>query len=154
MAKLGIDLSDVKVQSGSSEFKIVPTGIYDVVVGSANIGTTKSGSSLILGYKILNGEFEGYLIKDFLNIVNPSSEAVRISKERIATIAWATNASLINGKLEDTDDLVEKIAFQVAVEQVDDGEYKNMKIKAIICKRDLSAPVAEETKKKASPWLK
>lgn len=156
MAKLNLSLADVKVNTGnSSGFSIVPTGTYNVVVGSAEVKDTKNGSALIVGYAIVDGEHEGKLIKDFLNIVNQSAEAQRISHERLATIAWATNAPLKNGSLEDSDDLLGKAPFSVAVEQVDDGEYKNMKVKAVLCTRDLSVKV-EEKKPVASakPWQK
>ncbi len=155
MAKLNLSLNDVKIQTGStSQFSIVPTGKYTVVVGSADVGSTKNGSSLIVGYAIVEGEHEGKLIKDFLNIVNTSAEAQRISLERLATIAWCTNAPMVKGVLADTDDLIGKEAFEVLVEQVDDGEYKNMKIKAVICTRNLEE-VKEEPKKAVSnkPWL-
>lgn len=156
MAKLGLSLGDVKVSTGSSSgYSIVPTGKYTVVVGSAEIKETKNGSALILGYLITDGEHEGKQLKDFLNVVNPSADTVRISTERLATVAWATNASLKKGVLEDTDDLLNQVPFDVSVEQVDDGEYKNMKIKAVLCTRDLEevkeAPVA---KKAAAPWKK
>jgi hypothetical protein len=157
MAKLNLSLADVKVNTGSGNgFSIVPTGKYEVVVGSADVGDTKNGKSLIVGYAIVSGEHEGKLVKDFLNIVNPSAEAQRISHERLATIAWATNAPLKNGSLEDSDDLLGKDKFEILVEQVDDGEYKNMKIKAVICTRDLSAPVVpvKPAAKMNQPWKK
>lgn len=159
MAKLGLNLSEVKINTGSqSGFSIVPSGTYKVVVGSAEVGSTKNGSSLIIGYAIAEGEHEGKLIKDFLNIENPSVEAVRISMERLATITWATNAPTKKGVLEDTDDLVGKEVFEIVADQVVDGEYTNMKIKAVICTRDLEeAKEVKEVKtttKKAQPWNK
>ena len=156
MAKLNLSLNDVKIQTGSGNgFSIVPTGKYTVVVGSAEVGSTKLGSSLILGYQIIEGEHEGKLVKDFLNVVNPSVEAVRISTERLATVAWATDAPLKKGVLEDTDDLLLKTPFEISIEQVDDGKYKNMKIKAVICTRDLEEVKEEKAPaKKAQPWKK
>lgn len=156
MAKLNLSLTDVKIQTGgSSDYSIVPTGKYNVVVGKTEIKDTKNGSALIIGYEVIDGEHKGSLIKDFLNVSNPSQEAVRISNERIATVAWSTNAPLKNGVLEDSDDLVGKEPFTIAVEQVDDGEYKNMKIKAVLCTRDLTAaPKAVESKKTSKPWEK
>jgi hypothetical protein len=157
MAKLNLSLGDVKPTTGAtgSSFAIVPTGKYSVVVGSAEVGTTKSGSSLIMGYKIVDGEHEGKLIKDFLNIVNPSEVAQRISMERLATIAWATNAPMKGGVLADTDDLLNNEVFEIVVEQVNGGEYKNMKIKAVLCTRSLEVVKAEPVvKKAAAPWKK
>jgi len=155
MARLGLSLSDVKVQTGNtSGFSIVPTGVYTVCVGSSEVKDTKNGSALILGYKILEGEHEGKLIKDFLNIVNPSAEAQRIAHERLATVVWATNAPLKNGKLEDSDDLLDNEAFEISVTQEDDGEYKNMRVKAVICTRSLEEKKPEPTKKASAPWKK
>lgn len=154
MAKLNLSLSDVKLQTGGSGFAIIPAGTYRAVVGSAEIKDTKNGSALILGYKIAEGEHEGKLIKDFLNIINPSVDAQRISQERLATVAWATNAPMKKGVLEDTDDLLDKEVFEVVLDQVDDGEYKNMKTKAVICIRSLEEVKAEAVKKPAAPWKK
>lgn len=153
MAKLNLSLADVKLQTGGTGFAIVPSGTYKVCVGSAEIKDTKSGSALQLGYKIVDGEYEGKLIKDFLNIINPSEDAQRISQERLATVAWATNAPMKKGVLEDTDDLLDKEVFEVVLDQVDDGEYKNMKTKAVICIRPLEE-VKAEVKKPAAPWAK
>ena len=152
MAKLGLDLSTVKVQQPSTgSFGIVPSGTYTVVVGSAEVKDTKNGSALVLGYYIIDGEYEGKMIKDFLNIVNPSEKTVQIAMERIATVSWATNIG--GSKLENTEDLLNKTPFEIAVEQVDDGEYKNMKIKAVICTRDLSVtPPSEKVIKNTKPW--
>jgi hypothetical protein len=150
MAKLGLNLSETVVNksTGSNEtgFTIVPTGRYSVVVGSAEVRDTKSGSALVLGYKIVNGEHEGSLIKDFLNIVNPSEKAQRISLERLATVSWCTDAKMKNGVLEDTTDLLDCSPFDILVEQVEDGEYKNMKIKSVLCTRSLDTvkPVTEK----------
>jgi len=153
--KLNLSLVDVEIKTGlGSGYAIVPSGTYLAVVGSAEIKDTKNGSALILGYKIVGGEYEGKLIKDFLNVVNPSTEAVRISTERVATVVWATDAPLTKGVLADTDDLLDKEAFEIVLEQTDDGEYKNMRVKAVICVRSLEEkkPVAET--KKAAPWKK
>jgi hypothetical protein len=155
MAKLGLSLGDVKVNTGSSSgFAIVPTGKYTVVVGSAEVKDTTRGSALVLGYEIVEGEHKGSSLKDFLNIENPSEKAVSISLERLATVAWATNAPMKKGVLEDTDDLIGKESFDVVVEQVDDGEYKNMKIKAVLCTRDLDEVKEAPVAKKAAPWSK
>lgn len=152
MAKLGLDLSAVKISTGS-DFSIVPTGKYNVVVGSAEVKDTKNGSALVIGYKIIDGEHEGKMVKDFLNIVNPSADAQRIAMERLATISWATDIG--GSKLNDSDELLNKTPFEIVVEQVDDGEYKNMKIKAVICTRYLSVtPPPAATIAKAKPWAK
>lgn len=155
MARLNLSLTDVKIQTGgSSDYAIVPTGKYTVTVGKTEFKDTKNGSAMIVGYEIQDGEHKGKMVKDFLNIQNPSAEAQRIAMERLATIAWATNAPTKNGTLEDSDDLVAKSPFEIAVEQVDDGEYKNMKIKAVICTRSLEAAKPVETKKPSQPWKK
>lgn len=151
MAKLGLSLKGVELQkAGTGEFTIVPSGTYTVNVGSVEVKETKNGHALILGYKILDGEHAGKMIKDFLNIVNPSADAQRIALERLATVAWATN--LGKDTVDDSDELLGKEPFEIFVAQEDNGEYKNMRVKAVITTRSLEEKTAP--KKPASPWKK
>lgn len=151
MAKLNLSLAGIELQkSGSGDYNLVPSGTYKVVVGKTDVKETKNGHALILGYKIVEGEHEGKHIKDFLNVVNASAEAQRISMERLATVSWATGFS--KATVDDSDDLVGLEPFEVIVEQQDDGEYKNMRVKAVICTRSLEEKKPEPAKKPAAPW--
>ena len=155
--KLGLDLSSVEVKT-SSGYNVVPTGEYDVVVSKAEIKETKSGGSmLILGYEVQSGDQAGKTIKHTMNIVNQSAEATRIGLETLKRVAIATGHKNPN-KIADTDELINKNPFLVIVEEVQDGEYKNNKVKAIV-KTSVEADTSFEAPKAAAtttkrPWAK
>lgn len=155
--KLGLDLSSVEVKAALG-YNVVPTGEYDVVVSKAEIKETKSGGSmLILGYEVQSGDQAGKTIKHTMNIVNQSAEATRIGLETIKKVAIATGHKNPN-KIADTDELINKNPFLVIVEEVQDGEYKNNKVKAIVktsveADTSFEAPKAS-TVKASAPWKK
>lgn len=155
--KLGLDLSSVEVKPASG-YNVVPTGEYDVVVSKAEIKETKSGGSmLILGYEVQSGDQAGKTIKHTMNIVNQSAEATRIGLETLKRVAIATGHKNPN-KIADTDELINKNPFLVIVEEVQDGEYKNNKVKAIVktsteADTSFEAPKASAVKASA-PWKK
>lgn len=154
--KLGLDLSSVEVKAASG-YNVVPTGEYDVVVTKAEIKETKSGGSmLILGYEVQAGEQAGKVIKHTMNIVNQSAEATRIGLETLKRVAIATGHKNPN-KIADTDELLNKNPFLVIVEETDDGQYKNNKIKAVV-KTSVEADTSFEAPKTApvakKPWAK
>jgi len=152
MARLNLSLKGVEVQQ-SSGFSIVPEGTYNVVVGKTEFKETKAGgAAIVLGYKIIDGEHEGKLIKDFVNIQNANPEATRIGLQRLKTVAFATGYE--GDDIADSDDLLNLTPFQVVVTVKDDGEYKNNNIKAVLVTRDVTVKKAE-TKKPATmnkPW--
>ena len=154
MARLNLSLKGVEVQQ-SSGFSIVPEGTYNVVVGKTEFKETKTGgAAIVLGYKVLDGEHEGKLIKDFVNIQNANPEATRIGLQRLKTVAFATGYE--GDDIADSDDLLNLTPFQVVVTVKDDGEYKNNNIKAVLVIRDVTVKKAE-TKKPATtnkPWSK
>lgn len=150
--KLGLDLSSVEVKAASG-YNVVPTGEYDVVVSKAEIKETKSGGSmLILGYEVQSGDQAGKTIKHTMNIVNQSAEATRIGLETLKRVAIATGHKNPN-KIADTDELINKNPFLVIVEEVQDGEYKNNKVKAIV-KTSVEADTSFEAPKTSAPTTK
>lgn len=155
--KLGLDLSSVEVKAASG-YNVVPTGEYDVVVSKAELKETKSGGSmLILGYEVQSGDQAGKTIKHTMNIVNQSAEATRIGLETLKRVAIATGHKNPN-KIADTDELINKNPFLVIVEEVQDGEYKNNNVKAIVktsVEPDTSFEAPKTSTVKASaPWKK
>lgn len=162
MAGLNLSLKGVEVQrqtTGNNFYSTVPAGTYKVVVGKTEVKETKTGgAAVILGYKIISGEHEGKLIKDFVNIKNANPTAAQIGLQRLATVAFATGFG--GQEIADSDDLLNLEPFEVVVTVQDDGEYQNNRVKAVLCTRDVnakaaapkSAPVAKSTTKK--PWEK
>lgn len=162
MARLNLSLKGVEVQrqaTGNNFYSTVPAGTYKVVVGKTEVKETKTGgAAVILGYKIIAGEHEGKLIKDFVNIKNANPTTTQIGLQRLATVAFATG--LDGQEVADSDDLLELEPFEVIVTVQDDGEYQNNRVKAVLCTRDVTAkaaapkaaPVAKVATKK--PWEK
>lgn len=154
MAKLGLNLKGIETEKPRSEFWVVPTGTYTVKVGKADIIDTKTGgSAIIFGYEIQDGEYAGKMIKDFVNVINSSAKAQEIGLQRLKTVAFATGYT--NDQIDDTDDLICGEEFKVTVEEVQDGEYRNNKIKAVLVTRDLTPKKSESKPATMSkPWKK
>lgn len=152
MARLNLSLKDVQVQT-SSDYSLLPEGKYTVVVGKTEFKETKTGgAAVVLGYKIIEGEHEGKLIKDFVNIQNANPEASRIGLKRLKTVAFATGYESEN--IADSDDLLNLQPFEVMVTVKDDGQYKNNNVKAVLVTRDVTVKKVE-AKKPATmtkPW--
>lgn len=155
MSGLNLSLKGVEIQKPStgSSYSLVPAGTYKVVVGKTEVKETKTGgSAVILGYRVVDGDQEGKLIKDFVNVVNANPEAARIGLQRLATVAFATGFA--KDQIGDSDELLNLEPFEVVVTVQDDGEYQNNRVKAVLCTRDVTkkaaAPVAKTVTKK--PW--
>jgi hypothetical protein len=151
MAKLNLSLKGIELSKPSSGYALVPEGTYKVIVGKTEAKETKSGGgAVILGYQIVEGEHEGKLIKDFINVVNANPEASRIGMQRLATVAFATGFK--GTEIGDSDELVNLEPFEVVVAVKDDGEYKNNNVKAILVLRDVSAKPAPAKAATKKPW--
>lgn len=150
MAKLNLSLKGIE-PSKPSGYALLPEGTYKVVVGKTEAKETKSGGgAVILGYQIVEGEHEGKLIKDFLNVQNANPEASRIGMQRLATVAFATGFK--GTEIGDSDELLNLEPFEVVVSVKDDGEYKNNNVKAILVLRDVSAKPASAKAATKKPW--
>ena len=152
MAKLNLSLKGIELQGPASDYSLLPEGTYKVIVGKTEAKETKSGGgAVILGYKVLEGEHEGKLIKDFLNVVNANPKASEIGMQRLATVAFATGFT--GTQIDDSDELLNLEPFEVVVTIKEDGEYKNNNVKAILTIRDVTAKKATPAKS-AKPWSK
>lgn len=158
MSGLNLSLKGVEIQKpqASNFYSLVPAGTYKVVVGKTEVKETKTGgSAVILGYRIIEGEHEGKLVKDFVNIKNANPTAAQIGMQRLATVAFATGFASDN--IADSDDLLNLEPFEVVVSVQDDGEFQNNRVKAVLCTRDVTAKaVAPKTQATVTkkPWAK
>ena len=151
MARLNLSLKGIEPSKPSTGYALVPEGTYKVIVGKTEAKETKSGGgAVILGYQIVEGEHEGKLIKDFINVVNANPEASRIGMQRLATVAFATGFK--GTEIGDSDELLNLEPFEVVVAVKDDGEYKNNNVKAILVLRDVSAKPAPAKAATKKPW--
>lgn len=153
MSTLNLSLKGIEIQKPASGYALVPEGAYNVVVGKTEVKETKSGgAAVILGYKIIDGEHEGQLIKDFVNVQNANPEAARIGMQRLATVAFATGYE--GSEIKDSDDLLDLQPFQVVVTVKDDGEYKNNNVKAVLVTRDVTVKKTAPSTAAKKPWSK
>jgi hypothetical protein len=158
--RLNLDLTHVE-QESEKIFSYIPDGEYDVRLTHADLKETKSGGSqLILGYKVVSGEHTGKMIADRLNIVNASTEAVRISLERLKTVAIAVGHKDPN-KIADTDELLTGQEFTIITKTDsfvnDKGETINSsKVKSVIVTKHTPSEAAPQVQKPAvsQPWKK
>lgn len=102
--KLGLKLESVSVMS---QRVVVPTGNYSVKVASAEVKETKAktGHYLQVGFRITEGEYEGSVLTDRLNINNKNEDAVRIglsALKTILTVGGHKNPNFIG----DTDEMI------------------------------------------------
>lgn len=129
MAKLGLSIKNVEVKK--NDFSPIPDGKYSVVVAKADVKESKSGGAYInFGYQVVDGDFKGRIIFDIVNIQHSNPEVVRIGMERLATIAWATGHE--KDSVDDTDDLVNKLPFEISVKNEEKDGYQNIRVKSIV----------------------
>jgi hypothetical protein len=76
----------------------LPTGWYTVMITESEMKATKAGTGqyLELTMKVMDGEHNGRLIWDRLNIDNPNPVAVEIANKTLAAICHATNVFELN----------------------------------------------------------
>ena len=85
---------------------VVPAGNYNVLISGTEYMATKTGTGTILlvGFTITDGENKGDVVKAALNVQNPSEVAVRIGMEELSAICHATGVrgltetSVLHGK--------------------------------------------------------
>lgn len=114
--KVDLDLSGVSTMSSRV---VVPTGNYAVRVTSAEpVEAKKKGNYYIqVAYSIVDGEYEGTVLTDRLNIVNDNDDAQRIGLSQLKTLLTAGNHKNPD-YLKDTQEMV-GLELSIYVEEVD-----------------------------------
>ena len=102
-------------------FKVVPPGIYDVVIVESDVQPTRSGGKmLVLKYQIVSGPNAGDFLTDRLNIDNASETAKRIGLSQLKNICDAIGFS---GMLKDSNQLHGKpFSVKVVVEKFESNK--------------------------------
>ena len=124
--KMNLNLSNQKPESSGFD-DLIPEGDYVAAFCKADLITTKAGGTgLKLSLKIVQGDFEGKQISDFLNIKNANPKAEQISLGRLRRICDLTIGRPV---LTDTDELMGKRVCVKVEKETRDG-YKHNKIKS------------------------
>jgi hypothetical protein len=88
-------------------FKVVPPGIYSVIITDSKVVDTKKkdGKRLVLVYQIVEGPNTGDTVEDGLNVMNPNPKAEAIGMSQLKNICDAVghvghlpNSELLHGK--------------------------------------------------------
>jgi len=76
----------------------LPTGWYNVMITESEMKATKAGTGhyLELTMKVMDGEHNGRMVWDRLNIDNPNPVAVEIANKTLSAICHATNVHELN----------------------------------------------------------
>ena len=92
-----------QIEDMGDGFKVVPPGIYDVVIVESDVKPTRSGGKmLVLKYQIVAGPNAGDFLTDRLNIDNASETAKRIGLSQLKNICDAIGFA---GMLKDSNQL-------------------------------------------------
>lgn len=89
MGNLNFDANTVEPQADLSP---IPAGEYVMTIVASEMKYTKSGDGqyLLLEMQVLEGEYNGRLIWDRLNLINNNRTAVEISNRTLSSICHAT----------------------------------------------------------------
>ena len=89
MARINFNPEQTRPFSGSSP--VFPSGDYVVEITNEEERDFQSGAGkgLSLDYRIVDGEFKGMIVRDFLNLWHTSPKATEIAQRRLVAIAHA-----------------------------------------------------------------
>lgn len=140
-------------------FKVVPPGVYNVVIVESDVQPTRSGGKmLVLKYQVVDGPSTGDFLTDRLNIDNASETAKRIGLSQLKNVCDAIGFA---GMLKDSNQLHGKVfSVKVVVEKFESNKEagkmlesnkieKRMKKGAVPA---VTTPAATEQPKAAAAW--
>lgn len=99
MAKLNFNVADVP----ESDFEPIPAGDYSAQIVQSEMKSTKAGTGeyLQLRIQILDEEYQGRIVFDRLNLVNPNEQAVKIAQRTLGDLCQACGVE----EVEDSEEL-------------------------------------------------
>lgn len=124
MADLGGQF-DAQSVDPLGDYQPLPAGEYRCVIVKSEWKPTKSGNGRFIefGFQVVDGEYQGRMVFDRLNLENPNQQAVNIARSALSSICRAV------GKLSprDTAELHDvPLMVKVAVrKREDNGEPSN-----------------------------
>ena len=147
--KPGFMSADIPQDENRGDFKPLPDGEYTIIVDKMDVHPTSTGGvGLKTTYQVVDGNYKGRLIFDFINVENKNPTAEAIGRRRVAEISYAVGFADV---ADDTDLLLFK-PFSVAVGSKKETYQGQEQVKNIIKKifftkpgksEPVPAPVAE-----------
>lgn len=116
LTALGYDPAKVE-DVGEGGFRVIPPGVYNVVIIDSAVRDTKAGNGkyLEVTYQIIEGREFGKTVKDRLNIIHPNPDVQRIALSQLKKICDAVGHK---GQLKDSNQLHGKpMSIRVVIEE-------------------------------------
>jgi len=102
-----LNFAPENVEDLGDGFKVLPPGIYSVIIADSKVVDTKKGDGkrLVLIYQVTEGPNTGDTLEDGLNVMNPNSKCQNIGLSQLKNVCDAigftgtlTNSEMIHGK--------------------------------------------------------
>jgi len=110
-----------------STYEPIPADWYKCVIANAEEkpNSKKTGAYLELRIEVIDGQYQGRLVFDRLNLINPNSVAVDIARRSLASIAKA-----ISVDVKDSVELLDKpLMVKLAVRPAENGYDASNEVK-------------------------
>jgi len=121
MAQFSFDPSSVEKREGG-DFTLIPAGNYLAQVVESDIRPLKSGNgqALVLVFQIIDGEFNGRKVWNWLSVRHTNPEAERIAQQSLRELCDALGVV----RMQDTGELHHKpVTIRVKIREDKSGQY-------------------------------
>ena len=138
LAPLGFNPAEV--ENMGDGFKVLPPGIYTVIIVESEVADTKNsgGKLLNLTYQVVDGPYMGDSLTDRINIVNKSDVAQKIGLSQLKNICEAIGHA---GQLKDSTQLHGKpLSVKIGIESFKNKEGKELQSNRIEKRMPKQAP--------------
>lgn len=147
--RVNFNVAETKPYQGG--YQVFPAGIYQVQIVKEEERDLKSGNgrALVFDYQILQGEYKGGTVKDFLNLNHTSEKARQIAEARLVAIARAVGLE----NFFDTQELFGRpFAVRLGVDKDYNGNDRNTidEYKAVVTSAPTAAPVVTQAAQQAA----
>ena len=99
MAQLGYEYDESNLRD---DYEVIPTNWYTAIIIASEMKENKArnGSYLQLSWQIVEGQYAGRTIFDRLNLNNQNQDAVRIARQALDKIRFATGRTTARDSME------------------------------------------------------
>lgn len=153
LSNVGIDPN---VEKNTGEFTVLPPGNYEAVIVGDELSDNKAGTGKILklSVQIISGRFAGTVLKDTLNITNPSPVAQQIGQGVLKNICEICkvpfppkDTTLLRGKPMSIQLAVEEFTSKKSGKQLSSNKIKKYDVKGSAP----ATPAPAQTSQQTSP---
>lgn len=143
----GFNAEEIEPQGS---FEPIPAGWYTAMITESEFKPTKNGTGeyLQLRFDIIEGEHEGRVVFDRLNLSNPNQTAVDIAQRQLSSICRAVGVMAP----DDSSDLHDKpLKIKVSIRPAGNGYDASNEIKAYASVDGADAAQSASAKKESTP---